>query len=184
MTAMTWMYHKDYAPEGRQFDENATPLTLLAAEGWVDSPAKIGVDVWHHNGSREAVEKMASHFRNGMVPAVDDVHTPSTAYLDEMARKQKQIEALMAELEAIKQQPSIEQQTREAAEKLADLRSDAEKLMDAQRRQEHDPSQAEQQIIEQANETMVEQGQDAAAVAKEQADLAAQAGNPVAATDL
>lgn len=41
MKTPTYMFHKD-CPKGRKFDAAVEDMDALAADGWVDNPAKIG----------------------------------------------------------------------------------------------------------------------------------------------
>ena len=178
------MYHKDYAPKGQMFDVAETPQSLLISQGWVDNPAKIGVNVWTHAGSDEAVYKLASRYDSGHLAPVDDDMTPPPAYAEELETlRQKNID-LQKRLEELRQPESVAKQGKMAREKEADLRSDAAKITPTKGRKANDESKAGKAMIEQANETQLEQERDEAAAAAEMADLAAQAGRPVVSTDL
>ena len=179
-----WMYHKDYAPKGQMFDVAETPQSLLISQGWVDNPAKINVNVWGHAGSDEAVAKTTSRYDSGHLAPVDDDTTPPPAYAEELEQlRQKNID-LKKRLEELRQPETVAQQGKMAREKEADLRSDAAKMKPGKGRKADDESKAGAQMIEQANETQLEQKRDGAAAATEMADLAAQAAHAVVSTDL
>ena len=46
------LYHKEYARTGRVFKDNVDPA-LLAEQGWVDNPMKIGENPWGPNAEAE-----------------------------------------------------------------------------------------------------------------------------------
>ena len=83
MTAAAILYHKEYAgPEGRRFEaEDVATLERLIArraeEGWVDNPAKVGINAWPGMDAEERVAKIAKAYERGKVKAIDD-HKPLT----------------------------------------------------------------------------------------------------------
>ena len=71
----TLLYHWSLAPEGQRFDVTSVCLETLAKEGWVDNPAKIGLNPW---GPDQAVGVAANHdrYRRGEIPGMDQMdHT-------------------------------------------------------------------------------------------------------------
>ena len=180
-------YHANYAPEGREFDLEQTSDDMLIEQGWVDSPAKIGVDVWQHEGSQAAVAKTKARYEQGMVAAVDKPDQPSVGQMEENERLRKELENALAQNEALRTEVTRERQYREFKEREADEKADAAKLMPQdQGRGPEDVSQVEKQMQEQASEAQLEQQQQDQAEAAEATDLAAQAGidPPPGATDL
>ena len=68
-----FMYHKKHAPTGKEFDsevDSETPESL-AEKGWVDNPAKIGVNVWGPD-NEPYVQAMKQKYDRGEVKALDD----------------------------------------------------------------------------------------------------------------
>ena len=67
------MYHKDYAPTGKEFDSEVDGRTpeSLAKKGWVDNPAKIGINVWGPDSEAD-VQTMQQKFARGLVKALDE----------------------------------------------------------------------------------------------------------------
>lgn len=57
MAGTVTLYHPIHAPDGQPVHTDSGPLTTYADDGWVDDPAKIGVNPWdddheHHVGKR------------------------------------------------------------------------------------------------------------------------------------
>ncbi len=73
MTGTTMLYHPVHAPNGQTFDTDSGPLTSYADEGWVDSPAKIGVNPWGE-GNEHAVAKRHLEYLSGKVPGISPGH--------------------------------------------------------------------------------------------------------------
>ena len=46
------MYHQDYAPQGRLYDDTTHDKAQLEREGWVDSVTKIDQTKWERNNPR------------------------------------------------------------------------------------------------------------------------------------
>lgn len=72
MTEDTMLYHWSFAPKGQRFDLTSVSLEGLAKEGWVDNPAKIGVNLWN---SDQATSVAAVHdrYRRGEIPGMDQM---------------------------------------------------------------------------------------------------------------
>lgn len=182
MAQRVMRYHKEYAPEGQEFDLETTSEAQLIEQGYTDSPAKLGINLWGPEGAR-AVAQMESAFRDGRVPAID---VPGQASLPQAAENERLMQE-NAELrqrldEALRQPLSPQQEFAQHQEYENDMRSDAAKLQESGQRAADDPSKLDQHMTEQAQETQLEQQRQAEAKAKERADLAAQAGVPQGAT--
>ena len=61
VTMATMLYHPHHAPKGQKFEETKESLKDLEADGWVDNPAKIGVNAW-----LDESPKMKSHIQKVM----------------------------------------------------------------------------------------------------------------------
>ena len=72
MAEDTLLYHRRHAPQGRRFDVTPVSLDALAKEGWVDDPAKIGMNPW---GPDQAAGVAAIHdrYRRGEIPGMDQM---------------------------------------------------------------------------------------------------------------
>ena len=69
MTGTTMLYHPVHAPDGQLFDTDGGPLTSYADAGWVDNPAKIGVNPW--GGDHEqAVAERHLEYLSGAIPGI------------------------------------------------------------------------------------------------------------------
>ena len=67
----TMLYRLSDAPEGYTF-ENITveDLEPLSQEGWVDSPAKIGINIWGDD-SEDDVKRQHEEYQCGQIPGID-----------------------------------------------------------------------------------------------------------------
>ena len=123
-----YMFHKEYAPEGRIFDEDDghTPQSLVP-EGWVDSPAKIGVNLSAPGDPvvDKGVAEIAAAFEAKLIPAVDDPHFQS-AQLREQA--EETVQALAARDEALREAEDLRERLRLSEQRFADMESDGNKL--------------------------------------------------------
>ena len=115
-----WLYHKEYAPEGRIFEKPTSALLDMADQGWVDSPAKIGVNVWNINPSMvadpaldEAVEVQKRAYESGKVPGIEIGASVNI-------EAQKEAEALQARKDA------LERDIRAAEDKLRESKDKTE----------------------------------------------------------
>ena len=63
------LYHPVHAPEGQLFDTNSGPLASYADQGWVDDPAKIGVNPWDED-HKHAVAKRHLEYLSGEIPGI------------------------------------------------------------------------------------------------------------------
>ena len=73
MTGTTMLYHPVHAPNGQPFDTDSGPLASYADEGWVDDPAKIGVNPWGEN-HEHAVAKRHLEYLSGEIPGISPGH--------------------------------------------------------------------------------------------------------------
>ena len=119
------MYHKDY-PEGRKFnarvDGFAEDSPTLKEQGWVDNPAKIGINVWKDPDATPKINDLKRQFDNGLIGNVDAPGGQSAAEVEmlktELAKAQSTIEGMRT-------QPSQEKETAETMERIQDERADA-----------------------------------------------------------
>ena len=118
-------YHVDY-PRGCEVDLNRTNLRELAKQGWVDHPAKIGLNPW--GADERVIAGYKAKFERGETEAFD------YAYADTIRQTQKENEGLQEREEARFRQQRIDdvkiidEEAKTAEERGADERSDAEKL--------------------------------------------------------
>jgi len=165
----TILYHKIDAPTGHEFDLETVSLAQLVEAGWVDDPAKIGVNVWGHEGSQQAVAQTQARFDRGDMPPVD-IPGASTPTQLENERLKDEIARLRAQLGDLRQPLTEDQQIAQHNEYEADMRSDAAKLQEKGQRAADDPSPLDRQMTEQAQETRFEQQQQVADAERRQAD--------------
>ncbi len=69
------MYHEDYAPTGKTFEaSNNYELYKLQLvknhDGWVDNPAKLGINIWNE-AAQPKVNETAALFKKGKIPVID-----------------------------------------------------------------------------------------------------------------
>ena len=69
MAGIAKLYHPVHAPNGQSFDTDSGPLMAYADEGWVDDPAKIGVNPWGE-GHEHAVAKRHLEYLSGEIPGI------------------------------------------------------------------------------------------------------------------
>lgn len=183
----TLLYHRTSAPTGAEFDADAIDILQMAKDGWVDSAAKLGVNMWDSEGSEVAVAQAKSAFEAGIIRPIDEPGQPSIEYASQMAESVREAQALSAQVERLKTILTPEQLVRYQQEMEADLKSDAAKLTrGAEVRDATDPSPTAQQLMEQAEETKLEQQRMVEEEEREALELAAQqkAGQQPAPTDI
>lgn len=125
---MSWKairYHKEYAPEGRPFEADSESAMHemskgLAQEGWVDDPAKLGINVWGVNADLGAIAQLKADFEAGRVPAIappGDAPVDGEPDMDALAAEARaQAQEDMREPESIKKRAKMER------EEVADTR--------------------------------------------------------------
>lgn len=69
MSGRAMLYHPVYAPEGQPFCTDSGPLESYADQGWVDDPAKIGVNPWGEE-HKHAVAKRHLEYLSGEIPGI------------------------------------------------------------------------------------------------------------------
>ena len=69
MTGIAKLYHPIHAPNGQSFDSDSGPLKPYADDGWVDDPAKIGVNPWGED-HEHAVAKRHLEYLSGEIPGI------------------------------------------------------------------------------------------------------------------
>ncbi len=69
MTGTVTLYHPVHAPEGQPVYTDSGPPTSYADRGWVDDPAKIGVNRWGEDHERD-VAKRHLEYLSGEVPGI------------------------------------------------------------------------------------------------------------------
>ena len=69
MTGTITLYHPIHAPDGQPVYTDSGPLTTYADEGWVDDPAKIGVNPWGKDHQR-AVDNRHIEYLSGELPGI------------------------------------------------------------------------------------------------------------------
>lgn len=126
------MYHKEYAPGGQDFDleDGHTPVSL-SKEGWVDNPAKLGINLWGPDAQAH-VDEMAAKFEQRLIPAVDG---PDGQLSDaeekqrQLDEKDRQIHELEAERDrALRGEEDAHTKRVQAEKDAADMQAEADRL--------------------------------------------------------
>ena len=73
MSGTVTLYHPVNAPDGQPFDTNSDPLASYAEEGWVDDPAKIGINPWGED-QEHGVAKRHLEYLSGEIPGISPGH--------------------------------------------------------------------------------------------------------------
>lgn len=128
------MYHAEKAPTGRIFDvaNPSTPsLEQLHAEGWRDSAALVGVNVWNPNDDviNEKVRLMKEANDRGESSDAASYQPGLQAQVERYRQKSEYDDAALRAKDDIIAE--LERKVRERQEELADARSDAAKLRGA-----------------------------------------------------
>ena len=69
MTGTITLYHPIHAPDGQPVYTDSGPLTKYADDGWVDDPAKIGVNPWGDDHDHH-VAKRHREYLSGELPGI------------------------------------------------------------------------------------------------------------------
>lgn len=69
MTGPVKLYNPVHAPGGQTFGSDGRPLTSYADEGWVDDPAKIGVNPWGADHEHEVARRHLEYL-SGAIPGI------------------------------------------------------------------------------------------------------------------
>ena len=72
MADETILYHPTDAPGGRKFEGTEESMRSLADQGWVDNPAKIGVNVWSDKSPEmmHHIQKIQDSYLSGEIPGI------------------------------------------------------------------------------------------------------------------
>jgi len=120
------MYHKEYAPTGREHELERVSLNALVQEGWVDHPAKIGVNLWGE-AAQDQVNRTRDAFENGEIGPLDEIVAhPQTSAEEALMRENTLLH--QGNRERDQEIDALKRELRESKEKLADHRSDAAKI--------------------------------------------------------
>ncbi|MDE0678993.1 MAG: hypothetical protein OXI11_02095 [Gammaproteobacteria bacterium] len=71
----TTLYHLRHAPKGKTFEETKESLKRLEADGWVDDPAKIGVNLWPDEspGAEGNIKEIMGYYMSGRILGIEGV---------------------------------------------------------------------------------------------------------------
>ena len=67
------LYHSLHAPEGKPVSTECGPLTSYADDGWVDDPAKIGLNRWGKDQEHDAAKRHRENL-SGELPGISPGH--------------------------------------------------------------------------------------------------------------
>ena len=124
------LWHKEYAREGREFDDDTQDPNALARDGWVDSPAKIGINIWNPGdpATDEMVATTQKMFEANQLKAVDETPTAiDPARAAEEDAKRKKVEDREKEFESMRTKLSTAETRAQKAEEELDRVNDAQK---------------------------------------------------------
>lgn len=121
----TMMYHKEYDPEGRVHDLDVVNIDELVRQGWVDNPAKLGINLWNDDPeTTAAVKDIETEFVNKRLGPLDDVVVlTGVEEAQRLTAENEQLYKRIREVES--EREALKRSLRESKEKLADHRSDA-----------------------------------------------------------
>ena len=71
MNGDTMLYHSIEAPEGKLFNSAEESFESLAKVGWVDNPAKIGVNVWGDDAAGDVIKILHEKYLSGEVLGIE-----------------------------------------------------------------------------------------------------------------
>ena len=123
---MLWLYHKT-KPEGKIFNERDINLKEMAENGWADSPDKVGGAPKGWNMDQKYIAHRTDQATSGKVALIEDPVSRNSDRDRENERLREMLEEKDKEIEAMKEPNSLKQNADQAAEQLADERSDAMK---------------------------------------------------------
>ena len=134
MEQRTILYHKDYGPDGVEFDMARESADTLAEEGWVDCPSKIGVNLFGRGEAVDAAmkQRQADFERD---PDAQRIGGPGpTTSNEEVVRAVRQREEALARLRTQEDENKrLKRLLKESQEKLRDHQSDARKIEERKR---------------------------------------------------
>lgn len=125
-------YHKTRAPSGKMFDEEVHgPITGLG-DGWVDDPAKLGLNVWDDPDAEPLIRQREGQLERGEIDPVDPASGVPQGLRERLQeeqlrnqRLQEQIDRLTAEGHDGLRTDVARDPLAHHQERLADERSDA-----------------------------------------------------------
>lgn len=119
-----FMYHPENSRDGTVFNEGSDSKEFLESQGWVDNPALFGHDPRLEQGLGGADPQALydEKLRKERAPVPLKQHEETVAEVEEL---RKLVAARDAELESIRQKPSLEQEIKESKERELDEASDA-----------------------------------------------------------
>lgn len=92
----TYLWHKELAPEGRIFDLDKTDSKVLNKEGWVDEPAKIGIDA--HCGVNEDMASAQAAYESGDIDGIGGKLIIVEVTTADMERKDRELDLVRRNL--------------------------------------------------------------------------------------
>ena len=73
MTGTITLYHPAHAPEGQPVYIDSRPMASYADDGWVDDPAKIGVNPWGEDHENDVARRHLEYL-SGDIPGIAPGH--------------------------------------------------------------------------------------------------------------
>jgi len=122
----TSIFYNEDRPQGRAFNMDDHDVEVFAEQGWVDTPAKLGI---HPNGGDpEVLATLRQHVTAGEIPRIGgDYEVREDDKAKETALKQNDV--LLRKLAKEKEEIlTLQQKLKMRDEELADARADVAKL--------------------------------------------------------
>ena len=94
MTGTITLYHPIYAPDGQPVYTDNGPLTSYADDGWVDDPAKIGVNPWGEDHERDVATRHLKYLSGelpGIAPGYGKGNGPRCAIWNTVATDESEV---------------------------------------------------------------------------------------------
>jgi len=121
-----YYYHPEYTDhEGRLMTkEDGYTIEHLMSQGWVDHPAKAGLNPWG-DIAQDSVEQLRNDYKNGRVPGIEAPggQTNEQRMQDHLAIHQQAAEIKKLQ-KMIRQEESIRKRAEMKLEELMDLKND------------------------------------------------------------
>lgn len=93
-------YHATRAPRGKMFDEEVHgPITALG-DGWVDDPAKLGLNVWDDPDAEPLISMRKGQLERGEVDPVDSASGIPQGLRERLQESELRAQRLQEQLDA------------------------------------------------------------------------------------
>jgi len=127
MSEMSFYYHPEYAPDGRTFDMEKVSLDMLKEQGWFDSPAKFGHNIWGPGGAASVQRTHAAQQRGELEAIGSPIPVDTTNPDYQMMERERDYlhESLRSKEDEIEH---LRRQLHESKEREADIKEEARRI--------------------------------------------------------